>query len=232
MTPGSYSRKAVHVALRQRLQRRPGLPARRHVLPLLLADRALRRRLFAVRILHAAGGADEVRHEVSLGAPLINLRGHGRACPGHDDGSQASSSRIPFNRPRGRRRPDVAGLPDIRHAITLSLPRRAGPSFGPRDNARGMERRAAHQSSVLPRSLAMNAGASRRSTRRFLSRGPRFLGRAICASPSPAGSLRRGRSAPDRVPGPPECVAANHARGRRACPTSRTPLEAPLMSRR
>jgi hypothetical protein len=33
----------------------------------------------------------------------------------------------------------------------------------------------------------------------------------------------------DGDPGPPECVLARHARGRRACPTSRMPLEAPLI---
>src|SRR5207342_2879704 len=52
----------VHVALLKRRQRRPGLAARRHVLPLLLADWALGGRLRAFRILRAAGGADEERH--------------------------------------------------------------------------------------------------------------------------------------------------------------------------
>jgi hypothetical protein len=36
----------------------------------------------------------------------------------------------------------------------------------------------------------------------------------------------------DGYPGPPGSVAANHARGRRTCSTSGSPLEAPLMSKR
>src|SRR5512143_1766360 len=52
----------VHVALLKRRQRRPGLAARRDVLPFLLADRALGGRLRAFRILHAAGGADVEGH--------------------------------------------------------------------------------------------------------------------------------------------------------------------------
>src|SRR5262249_47216157 len=52
----------VGVALPQRLQRGPGLAARRHVLPLFLANRALRRRLRTLGKLRAAGGADEKRH--------------------------------------------------------------------------------------------------------------------------------------------------------------------------
>ena len=57
----------VHVALLQRGQRRPGLAARRHVLPLLLADRALGGRLRAFRILRAAGGADVEGHGFPYG---------------------------------------------------------------------------------------------------------------------------------------------------------------------
>ncbi len=53
---------AVHFALRQRLERGPALAAGRDILPLLLADAALRRRLVARRKLRAAGGADEGRH--------------------------------------------------------------------------------------------------------------------------------------------------------------------------
>ena len=54
--------ETVHVAFRERLERSPGLSARRHVLPLLFADGALCGRLRAFRILRAASGADEKRH--------------------------------------------------------------------------------------------------------------------------------------------------------------------------
>ena len=51
--------------------------------------------------------------------------------------------------------------------------------------------------------------------RRFLSRGPRFRGRGDW--PVPVQRAPRGGVIvpPDRVPRPPGCVAANHARGRR-----------------
>ena len=52
------------MASRQRRGRGPGLPARRNVLPFLFADRALRRRRCARRILCAAGRADERIHLV------------------------------------------------------------------------------------------------------------------------------------------------------------------------
>jgi hypothetical protein len=53
----------VAMADAERLERRPGLPAFRHVLPLFLADDALRGRVRAFRILRAAGGADEMGHD-------------------------------------------------------------------------------------------------------------------------------------------------------------------------
>src|SRR5262245_19983851 len=52
----------VHMALLQPRQRRPGLPARRDVLSLLLADDALGGWLRAFRKLRAAGGADVESH--------------------------------------------------------------------------------------------------------------------------------------------------------------------------
>src|SRR5579872_3548050 len=60
----------IAVRFLQRLERRPGLPARRNVLPLLFADVALRRRGYSFRILHAASGADEERHGVTLFAVI------------------------------------------------------------------------------------------------------------------------------------------------------------------
>src|SRR5262249_40991204 len=55
---------AVDVEVRrgERRQGRPGLPAGRNVLPLVLTDRTLRRGCFAGRGLDAAGGADVCRH--------------------------------------------------------------------------------------------------------------------------------------------------------------------------
>jgi hypothetical protein len=48
------------------------------------------------------------------------------------------------------------------------------PLFSSSENAEGTERRAAHQSSVLPRPLLENAGASRRSIAASSGAGPRF----------------------------------------------------------
>src|SRR5262245_53880187 len=53
----------VHMALLKPRQRRPGLPARRDVLPLLLADDALGGWLRAFRKLRAAGGTDVESHD-------------------------------------------------------------------------------------------------------------------------------------------------------------------------
>src|SRR5689334_4562864 len=56
--------ECVHVALLKCLQRRPRLSARRHVLPLLVANRTLGGRLRAFGILRAAGNTDVERHDV------------------------------------------------------------------------------------------------------------------------------------------------------------------------
>lgn len=101
-----------------------------------------------------------------------------------------------------------------------------------------------------------DAGASRRSTNGVrCGAGPRFRGAirlVVCPSaPVPLSGLSRVRASGKRkaqpsasswqgiasVPGRSPRAARvralrRHARGRRACPTSRTPLEAPLMSRR
>jgi hypothetical protein len=61
----------------------------------------------------------------------------------------------------------MSGLPDIRHSKTFPLPAAAGPSFSPRRNAEGMERRVAHQSFRLAAFPFENAGASRRSIAAF-----------------------------------------------------------------
>jgi hypothetical protein len=57
---------AVEVGHRERRQRGPGLPARGHVLPLVLADRAVRRRRLARGELGTARSADEGRHSILL----------------------------------------------------------------------------------------------------------------------------------------------------------------------
>jgi hypothetical protein len=86
--------------------------------------------------------------------------------------------------------------------------------------------------SALRRARALRKRARHSALHRgdFCSRGPRFLGRGICASPSPAGSLRKGHSAPRSGPRASR-VRACEARPRAPLPTptSRTPLEAPLM---
>ncbi len=77
----------------------------------------------------------------------------------------------------------------------------------------------------------------------FCPRGRNFRARTRAAFGQPdPGSFRRPSSAPrpahrrqspvvgtDGDPGPPECRLAKPARGRHPCPTSRTPLEAPLV---
>jgi hypothetical protein len=57
--------KTIDVALPERGKRRPALPARRDVLPLLLADRTLCGRIIARRVLRAAGSADKGRHDIT-----------------------------------------------------------------------------------------------------------------------------------------------------------------------
>jgi hypothetical protein len=67
-----------HMASLKTLQRRPRLPARRHELPFLVADRARVRRLGRGRILGAASGADERVHDIAsffaiaLGAVMVS----------------------------------------------------------------------------------------------------------------------------------------------------------------
>ncbi len=53
---------AVHMGDRELVLRGPALTRRRHVLPLVVADRAIRRRLVGGRILRSAGRADEGVH--------------------------------------------------------------------------------------------------------------------------------------------------------------------------
>ena len=88
--------------------------------------------------------------------------------------------------------------------------RRRSHSFCPSDNAEGVERRVAHQSSVLPRSLLRTRAPLGAPSR---LRAPGFRQRhrprvraswdEACANPSPASSSRRGPNAPRSVPGPP-----------------------------
>jgi hypothetical protein len=116
------------------------------------------------------------------------------------------------------------------------------PLFGPLENE-GAERREALPSlfvSIRATRLAKRAGASSAlHERRFQSPGPRFPGRGIPASPSPASSSRRGPSAPRRqvyavcasstamrVPRPPKCGVTSPARRRRV------PLRRPDVPRR
>jgi len=64
----------------ERLERRPPLTVAADVLPLVLADRAARRRLGALGELAPAGGADEMRKIRRLrGARGASLRGAGSA---------------------------------------------------------------------------------------------------------------------------------------------------------
>jgi len=156
-----------------------------------------------------------------------------------------------------------AGLPALSQVVTcgqaeapvfFAAPGTPSCLFLTSHKARGMERRAAHQSSVLPRPLLENAGASRRSMAAISDLGSAFPGfRPIFSGPwditphrqlipwpvrnhwtviqSSEAPRRAAVVPPDRVPGPPECRVANPARGRHTCSTSRSPLEAPLMSR-
>ena len=125
--------------------------------------------------------------------------------------------------------------------------------FSPRLKPEGMEHRAAHQSSVLPHSLLESAGASRRSMTAFSFRrraalfgtgssclgsrawplagakGTTSPGQALTASrqPVPGRHPLWCRAEPRRRPS--AWGAFPHARRRRTCSTSRTPLEAPLI---
>ena len=125
--------------------------------------------------------------------------------------------------------------------------------------ARGMERRVAQPSVLTPRKQVYAVCATcprlwrRRALRRrarhsalhggdFCPRGRNFRARTERIPPPRSGQLSppfvratssHQRQSPvvgtDGDPGPPECVLARHARWRRTCPTSRTPLEAPLI---
>src|SRR5262249_49169456 len=101
----------VAVAHRERVERRPGLPARGHILPLVLADRAGRWRRFARGILRPARGANESRHsgsrqiaalfevlEIAVIAAMLGAQvGHGAAFRG---GTESNHSSSVFQRPR------------------------------------------------------------------------------------------------------------------------------------
>src|SRR5262249_7297602 len=60
--PGLILTVGIEMSEGQPRERRPALAARRNVLPLFLADRAMRWRRTAWRILHPAGGANECVH--------------------------------------------------------------------------------------------------------------------------------------------------------------------------
>ena len=94
----------------------------------------------------------------------------------------------------------------------------AGPSLSPRANAEGVERQAAHQSSVSPRPLVEDAGASRRSTA-AISVPPRAAPSSGSARLSAFGSTRIRRLSP-QASGPPAAPSASSSRaalsGRRA----------------
>jgi hypothetical protein len=74
-----------------------------------------------------------------------------------------------------------------------------------------------------------DAHAPRRSTAAFFRPGPRFLNRRTCR-PMQRAPRRAVLVPPERVPGPPECALARHARRKTALapsadrPTGRTPL--------
>jgi hypothetical protein len=121
-----------------------------------------------------------------------------------------------------------------------SLPHSRGFFFSPQAKPEEVEHRVAHQSSVLPRSLLENAGASRRSTAaisdprvrvswcpfRFLRFGPqRQFASSACralARPKLCGTVPVQRAPrggvlvpPDRVPRPPGSGVTSPARRRR-----------------
>ena len=170
---------------------------------------------------------------------------------------QASRTGSPLSRGRADRM-DMRDRPYSwrRRVGCLPIPTAAGPSLVPRTfylrisgkpdmRARGMERRVAQPSVLTPGGVGApcaGALATRRSMTAISVPGAVTSGRGREGSPPPSGQLSppfvraassQLRQSPvvgtDGDPGPPECVLAKHARGRRTCPTSRTPLEAPLI---
>ena len=128
----------------------------------------------------------------------------------------------------------MSGLPDIRHSRTLPCPALRGLacSLARKRREWSAERRTIGRSALRRARALRSALTTRRSIAAISAPGVRVSWDEAFA-PVPVQQAPCGGVIvpPDRVPGPPECVLAKHARGRRTCPTSRTPLEAPLMSR-
>ena len=74
-SPGSSLAGTGSVPLAELVERRPPLPLVRHVLALVLADRAGGRRLGALRILHRTRAADPVGHHGSPNVKGTRLKG-------------------------------------------------------------------------------------------------------------------------------------------------------------
>ena len=86
------------------LERRPTLPLRRHVLTLVVADRAMRRRFRAGRLLHPAGPA--------------NVSGHGLNVDSHPD----LHLELTGTRPRAKR----TAIPRADRNLSISVAPRSG----------------------------------------------------------------------------------------------------------
>src|SRR5207237_836416 len=87
------------------LERRPTLPLRWHVLTLVVADRAMRRRFRAGRLLHPAGPA--------------NISGHGLNVDSHPD----LHLELTGTRPRAKR----TAIPRADRNLSISVAPRSGP---------------------------------------------------------------------------------------------------------
>ena len=93
MEPRLELPKGVPVALRELLERRPPLPLRADVLPLVLADGAARGRVDRFGELGSAGEAEKVRHGSSLLFKLrLYLRRRRRCAKGISTGSSSASA--------------------------------------------------------------------------------------------------------------------------------------------
>jgi hypothetical protein len=105
-----------------------------------------------------------------------------------------------------------------------SRPPQQGPGSRPRKRARGMARRSALPFSYVRTFVLRRCGASRRAITasfRLPARAHRAFARLL--APSARALVPGGRGS-----APSERRLAKPARGRRPCPTSGSPLEAPL----
>jgi hypothetical protein len=151
-----------------------------------------------------AHGDDDADHQedsnsqycdgIPVGHP-VTMQAFGQSCQGLPGSRQGKTHRPCSLRRGGADR--MSGLPDIRHSRTLPCPRcGAWPVPSPESEGNGAPS-GAPSTSALRRARALRKRAPHSALNRgdFCSRGPRFLGRGLAASPSPAGSLRSGRNA-------------------------------------